>query len=95
MIKRHVSLGLLVTSVLCSGCNAIAPVKSSLAALNKPPKTANTAASATATTQSSVKSIEEIANEAMRSKGKLSREQIDALIRANAKCKPNDPRYSN
>ena len=40
-------------------------------------------------------SIEEIANEAMQSKGQLSREQIDALIRANAKCKPNDPRYNS
>lgn len=36
------------------------------------------------------KSIQEIAKEAMNSKGKLSKEQVDALIRANAACRPGD-----
>jgi hypothetical protein len=40
------------------------------------------------------KSIQEIADEAMRTQGKLSPEQINALIRANAKCRPNDPQYN-
>lgn len=34
------------------------------------------------------KSVQEIAAEAMQSKGKLSKEQINALIAANAKCTP-------
>lgn len=36
------------------------------------------------------KSVQEIAKEAMNSKGKLSKEQVDALIRANAACRPGD-----
>ncbi|SDZ86359.1 hypothetical protein SAMN05660964_00443 [Thiothrix caldifontis] len=35
-------------------------------------------------------SVQDIAKEAMNSKGKLSKEQIDALIRANAACRPDD-----
>ncbi|MBU0654885.1 MAG: hypothetical protein KJ914_07070 [Gammaproteobacteria bacterium] len=35
------------------------------------------------------KSLQEIAAEAMNSKGKLTREQINALIAANAKCTPD------
>jgi hypothetical protein len=88
--KLCVSFGLLTTSVLFSGCNAIAPVKASPATAATPAKASDVTASNTP-----VKSIEEIANEAMQSKGQLSREQIDALIRANAKCKPNDPRYNS
>lgn len=37
------------------------------------------------------KSLQEVAAEALNSKGKLSKEQIDALIKANAKCSPHDP----
>ncbi|HRJ51446.1 MAG TPA: hypothetical protein PLE99_01670 [Candidatus Thiothrix moscowensis] len=40
--------------------------------------------------ETETKSIQDIAAEALNSKGKLSKEQIDALIRANAKCSPND-----
>lgn len=36
------------------------------------------------------KSVQEVAKEAMNSKGKLSKEQVDALIRANAACRPGD-----
>lgn len=39
-------------------------------------------------------SIQEIADEAMRTQGKLSPAQINALIRANAKCTPHDPQYN-
>lgn len=35
------------------------------------------------------KSVQEIAAEAMQSKGKLSKKQINALIAANAKCTPD------
>jgi hypothetical protein len=37
------------------------------------------------------KSIQEIAAEAMHSKGKLTKEEINALITANAKCTPASP----
>lgn len=40
--------------------------------------------------ETETKSIQQIAQEAMNSKGKLSKEQVDALIRANAACRPND-----
>lgn len=40
------------------------------------------------------KSIQEVADEAMRTSGKLSPAQINALIRANAKCTPHDPQYN-
>ncbi|MEB4590440.1 hypothetical protein VSS37_05575 [Candidatus Thiothrix sp. Deng01] len=36
------------------------------------------------------KSIQDIAQEAMSSTGKLSKEQINALIQANAACRPDD-----
>jgi hypothetical protein len=36
------------------------------------------------------KSIQEIAAEAMRSKGKLTKEEVNALIAANAKCTPDN-----
>ena len=36
------------------------------------------------------KSIKQIADEAMNSKGKLSKEQINALIVANSKCSAKD-----
>ena len=36
------------------------------------------------------KSVQDVAKEAMNSTGKLSREQVDALIRANAACRPGD-----
>jgi len=40
------------------------------------------------------KSVQELADEAMRTSGKLSPAQINALIRANAKCTPHDPQYN-
>lgn len=49
-----------------------------------------TAPSTTASTPSNGKSIQAIADEAMKSKGKLTKEQINALITANAKCTPKD-----
>lgn len=38
--------------------------------------------------EAQTKSIQEIAAEAMRSKGKLTKEEVNALIAANAKCTP-------
>jgi hypothetical protein len=84
--KLCASFGLLTTTILFSGCNAIAPVKATPAKAPAPQTTAN---------NTPVKSIQEIADEAMRSKGKLTQEQINALLRANAKCSPNDPRYNS
>ncbi len=40
--------------------------------------------------ETEAKSTQEIANEAMNSKGKLTKEQINALIAANAKCTPDN-----
>jgi hypothetical protein len=40
--------------------------------------------------EADTKSVQEVAHEAMNSKGKLSKEQINALITANAACRPND-----
>ncbi|EIJ35314.1 hypothetical protein [Thiothrix nivea] len=42
------------------------------------------------TKEADSKSVQEIAKEAMTSKGKLSKEQINALIKANAACRPGD-----
>ncbi|WML89328.1 hypothetical protein [Thiothrix lacustris] len=44
----------------------------------------------TPTKEAETKSIQDIAKEAMTSTGKLSKEQVDALIRANAACRPED-----
>ena len=65
---------LLLTSLLI-GCTETLPVKESTP---EPLQVAET------------KSIQDIAKEAMTSKGKLSQEQVSALIRANAACRPND-----
>lgn len=40
--------------------------------------------------EAETQNIQVIAQEAMNSKGKLSKEQVDALIRANAACRPDD-----
>lgn len=40
--------------------------------------------------QTEPQSIQEIAKQAMNSTGKLSREQVNALIRANAGCRPDN-----
>lgn len=40
--------------------------------------------------EANTKSVQEVAHEAMNSKGKLSKAQISALITANAACHPND-----
>lgn len=88
--KLCASFGLLTTTILFSGCNAIAPVKATPAKAAAP-----TPAPQTTANNTPVKSIQEIADEAMRSKGKLTQEQINALLRANAKCSPNDPRYNS
>ncbi|WP_028489294.1 hypothetical protein [Thiothrix lacustris] len=42
------------------------------------------------TKEAETKGIQDIAKEAMNSTGKLSKEQVDALIRANAACRPDD-----
>lgn len=76
------SLTLSVT-LLLSGCLAMTPEKTQPSAQ---PQQASLA---------QPKSLQEVADEAMHSSGKLSREQIDALIRANAKCSAKDPRYSS
>ena len=47
-------------------------------------------AATTPNTASDTKSVKQIADEAMKSKGKLSKEQINALIVTNAKCTPHD-----
>lgn len=73
--------GVLFICALFSGCNAANTVKPG-------PKPTAVAAAAPE------KSIQEVADEALRSSGQLSQEQINALIRANAKCSPNDPRYN-
>ena len=38
--------------------------------------------------ETETQSVQEVAKEAMNSTGKLSKEQVDALIRANAACRP-------
>lgn len=73
--------GVLFICALFSGCNATNTVRT---------ESKSTAVAAVAPE----KSIQEVADEALRSSGRLSKEQIDALIRANAKCSPNDPRYN-
>ena len=42
--------------------------------------------------EAKTQSIQDIAKQAMNSTGKLSKEQVDALIRANAACRPDDKR---
>lgn len=37
-------------------------------------------------------SIQDVAKAAMNSSGKLTKEQVNALIRANAACRPDDKR---
>lgn len=37
-------------------------------------------------------SIQNVAKDAMNSTGKLTKEQVEALIRANAACRPDDKR---
>lgn len=77
-----VGLGLLTAGTLLTGCNATDPVKTA----GLTPTDNTTTASA-----APEKSIQEIADEAMHSTGKLTKAQINALIRANAKCSPTDP----
>ena len=77
----------LATPLLLSGCFAMTPKKAEPKAA--PPAQPQQASLA------QPKSLQEVADEAMHSKGKLTREQIDALIRANAKCSAKDPRYSS
>jgi hypothetical protein len=36
--------------------------------------------------------IQDVAKAAMKSSGKLTKEQVNALIRANAACRPDDKR---
>lgn len=42
--------------------------------------------------EAETQSIQDVAKQAMNSTGKLSKEQVDALIRANAACRPDDKR---
>ncbi|MDQ5768567.1 hypothetical protein [Thiothrix subterranea] len=42
--------------------------------------------------EAETKSIQDVAKDAMSSTGKLTKEQVDALIRANAACRPDDKR---
>ncbi len=44
---------------------------------------------ATKVAAAETQSVQEVAKDAMNSKGKLSKEQVDALIRANAACRPD------
>ncbi len=75
----------ILTSMSLIGCQSgTTPAK---AAAVTPVVTAPTAAPTT--DSASPKSIKQIADEAMHSKGKLTKEQINALIIANAKCTPN------
>lgn len=85
-IKVWLSAGLSLTiALLLSGCLATTPGKTA-SKVQAQPKQASL---------SQPKSVQEISDEAMHSKGKLTREQINALIRANAKCMANDPRYGS
>lgn len=81
-LSASLSLSVLSISLLLSGCFSMMPEKATVTAQ---PQQASA---------SEPKSVQEIADEAMHSTGKLSREQIDALIRANANCSASDPRYS-
>ncbi|WGZ94979.1 MAG: hypothetical protein QJT81_03060 [Candidatus Thiothrix putei] len=75
MHTPFISLNFLLLTSLLSACTETLPVKESTP---EPAKVAE------------AKSIQDIAKEAMTSKGKLSQEQVSALIRANAACRPND-----
>lgn len=84
-----VSLLLLAGLLLLQGCSETTPsvteTPSSTLLAQAQPSNVTAQASTTAP-----KSLQQIAQEAMNSKGKLSKEQIDALIRANAACRPGD-----
>ncbi|MFN3786174.1 MAG: hypothetical protein ACK4RS_04980 [Thiothrix sp.] len=84
-----VSLWLLTGALLLQGCSSppttVAQTPSSIQLTQAQPSRIVTEPAAAAP-----KSLQQIAQEAMNSKGKLTKAQIAALIRANAACRPGD-----